>query len=139
MTDAPCNLFAAELTAFYPEAKVVLVERNMESWFASWSAFCENAYSPLFPLLALMEPRFCGRITKVGTLITQIQAGFSTDKDQVRVRSKGAYRHHYRDVRDMIPKERLLDFDLKDGWEPLCAFLGKPVPVSQASRLRILL
>lgn len=130
VTDAPCNLFAAELTTFYPEAKIVLVERDLDSWFASWTAFCEDAYNPLFAWLGALDPGFCGRIRSVGDLITQTQAGFSTDKDQVRVRSKNAYQHHYRDVRAMVPKERLLSFDLKDGWEPLCKFLGKPVPVS---------
>lgn len=28
----------------------------------------------------------------------------------------------------MVPPERLLVFEPKDGWEPLCKFLGKPVP-----------
>ena len=28
----------------------------------------------------------------------------------------------------MVPKERLLEMDLQDGWEPLCKFLGKPIP-----------
>ena len=28
----------------------------------------------------------------------------------------------------MVPKDQLLIFDLSDGWEPLCKFLGKPIP-----------
>jgi hypothetical protein len=32
------------------------------------------------------------------------------------------------EVKRTIPKERLLVWDVKEGWEPLCAFLGKPVP-----------
>ncbi len=31
-------------------------------------------------------------------------------------------------VRDLVPKERLLEWDVKEGWEPLCKFLGKKVP-----------
>lgn len=31
-------------------------------------------------------------------------------------------------VRRTVPKERLLEVDLASGWEPLCKFLGKPVP-----------
>jgi hypothetical protein len=27
-----------------------------------------------------------------------------------------------------VPKDKLLIMDIKDGWEPLCKFLGKPVP-----------
>ena len=28
----------------------------------------------------------------------------------------------------MVPKEDLLIWNVKDGWEPLCSFLGKEVP-----------
>lgn len=38
------------------------------------------------------------------------------------------YVDHYAHIRSKVPKERLLEFHSKDGWEPLCAFLGKPVP-----------
>lgn len=31
-------------------------------------------------------------------------------------------------IRGLVPKERLLEWNVKDGWEPLCEFLGKPVP-----------
>ena len=27
-----------------------------------------------------------------------------------------------------MPNERLLEFDVRDGWEPLCDFLHKPIP-----------
>jgi hypothetical protein len=39
-----------------------------------------------------------------------------------------SYLNHYADVRRKVPKERLLEFEAKDGWGPLCEFLGKPVP-----------
>jgi hypothetical protein len=29
---------------------------------------------------------------------------------------------------DAVPKERLLEYELGSGWDPLCAFLGKEVP-----------
>jgi len=38
------------------------------------------------------------------------------------------YREHYAMIRRIMPKERLLEFELKDGWEPLCRFLGKDIP-----------
>lgn len=31
-------------------------------------------------------------------------------------------------IRGLVPKERLLEWCVEDGWEPLCEFLGKPVP-----------
>ena len=35
---------------------------------------------------------------------------------------------HYNMVRGLVPKERLLEWTVEDEWEPLCKFLGKPVP-----------
>ena len=31
-------------------------------------------------------------------------------------------------VIDYVPKERLLIYEVKDGWEPLCQFLDHPIP-----------
>lgn len=31
-------------------------------------------------------------------------------------------------IRGLVPKERLLEWSVEDGWAPLCSFLGKPVP-----------
>ena len=31
-------------------------------------------------------------------------------------------------VRDTVPLEKLLEFDVRQGWGPLCDFLDKPVP-----------
>ncbi|KAI7371820.1 hypothetical protein KC354_g316 [Hortaea werneckii] len=128
VTDSPANLFGEELVRLYPEAKVVLVDRGVESWFESWTAFCENAYDPFIGLLGRLDPGFFGRITGLGACITSITAGFARDKDEARVRSRRAYRHHYRDVREFVPRERLLEFRLQEGWGPLCEFLGREVP-----------
>lgn len=35
---------------------------------------------------------------------------------------------HCNMVRGLVPKERLLEWSVEDGWAPLCKFLGKPVP-----------
>ncbi|EMC92208.1 hypothetical protein BAUCODRAFT_281935 [Baudoinia panamericana UAMH 10762] len=127
-TDSPCNLFTEEFITFYPDVKVVLVERNIDSWEKSWTAYCKGALNPVLHFICNLDPTWAGRIAVVGAYITRIQAGYATTLDEVRVRSRVAYQHHYRDVRDIVPKERLLDFDLRDGWKPLCEFLGKPVP-----------
>lgn len=34
-------------------------------------------------------------------------------------------------IRGLVPKERLLEWSVEDGWEPLCKFLGKPVPENE--------
>lgn len=42
--------------------------------------------------------------------------------------AKEVYRKHVQQVVDTIDKERLLQFDVRDGWEPLCEFLNRPIP-----------
>jgi hypothetical protein len=46
----------------------------------------------------------------------------------LKKRAKQGYREHNAIIRDLVPKERLLEYKLGSGWEPLCTFLGKPVP-----------
>lgn len=135
VTDAPCMLFSKELIECYPDAKIVLVERDIESWYKSWMSFCVNAYDPVIHFLGKLDPYSTGKIAAVGDRMMAVLTGFADTLPQARVRSRDAYRHHYRDVRELVPADRLLDFNLRDGWQPLCQFLGKPVPVSQAEHL----
>jgi hypothetical protein len=38
------------------------------------------------------------------------------------------YQAHNARVREVIPAERLLVYQVAEGWGPLCGFLGVPVP-----------
>lgn len=138
VTDAPCHLFAKELVECYPDAKIVLVERDVDAWYESWMSFCMNAFNPVIRYLGKLDTYSTGRITAVGGRMVSVQTGFAHNIHQARVRSRDAYRHHYRDVRELVPPERLLDFKLKDGWQPFCEFLGKPVPVSQLWKFNLI-
>ena len=52
--------------------------------------------------------------------------GYNPELPESTIRQ--AYIDHYAHVRAVVPKDNLLEFRSKDGWEPLCKFLGKPVP-----------
>jgi hypothetical protein len=45
----------------------------------------------------------------------------------VRAKAIAVYEAHRDEVRRSVPAERLLEFNVNEGWAPLCAFLGKPV------------
>lgn len=128
VTDIPAINFAAELIEFYPDAKIVLVERDIDSWYASWSAFLNAAMKPGIPLLAKLDKEVLGRISRIGGRGTRLLAGNPQSVDAAKARSKQEYRKHYALVRSLAPKERLLEFKLSDGWVPLCEFLGKEIP-----------
>jgi len=45
-----------------------------------------------------------------------------------RAKAIAVYGAHLEEVRRSVPAERLLVFNVNEGWAPLCAFLGQPVP-----------
>lgn len=128
VTDMPCHLFAAELMEFYPDAKIVLVERDIDSWYKSWSAFLENSFNPVLPMLAKLDPYWMGRIVNIGVSGVDKQVGSGKTLAAAKARSKEEYRKHYALVRSLAPKDRILEYRLGDGWPKLCDFLGKPMP-----------
>jgi hypothetical protein len=52
-----------------------------------------------------------------------------------RAHVTAVYERHNRDVKAAIPPERLLTFDVREGWEPLCRFLKVPVPATPFPRV----
>jgi hypothetical protein len=61
----------------------------------------------------------------------QTFGGPLTDKEA----ALAAYRRRTEEVRAAIPPERLLVFDVAEGWQPLCRFLDVPAPVAPFPRL----
>jgi hypothetical protein len=41
------------------------------------------------------------------------------------------FKNHIEEVQQIVPAERLLIFEAKQGWEPLCSFLDVPVPADK--------
>ncbi|KAL2069257.1 hypothetical protein VTL71DRAFT_15595 [Oculimacula yallundae] len=127
VTDAPCTVFFKELIEAYPNAKIVLVERDIENWYLSWDKLVTGAFTPILNVLSVTDPWFTGRIQKLGMTWMRTQVKART-LDEARGNAREMYREYYREVRRVAPKERLLEYKLGSGWEPLCEFLGKDVP-----------
>ena len=130
VTDQPAILFAAELLEAYSDAKVVVVERDVESWYRSINALFAASLDPTFLALRFTDPFWIGRIIEVG--VTSFGYAFGQAKNPtlagLEKRAKQGYREHYAIIRDLVPEEKRLEYKLGSGWEPLCEFLGKPVP-----------
>ena len=41
---------------------------------------------------------------------------------------KEVFSEYYAEIRRLVPAERLLEYKVSEGWEPLCKFLGHVVP-----------
>lgn len=130
VTDMPCAIFWQDLCAAYPEAKIVLVERNEVNWLESFqTGVVDTQFSPMGNFTRdYVEPVVGSHLGATSMGATQLFTGAPKNKEAMSTRLRTSYRKHYDDIRANIPSERLLDFQLSQGWRPLCHFLGKDIP-----------
>lgn len=119
--DWPAAAFYKEQMNRYPDAKVVLTVRNPESWYRSVS-------ETIYPLSKLMPPvwlMWLKRFRHVRRLTFEsIWDGTFDGRFEDRDHAIGVFNEHIEAVRRHVPPERLLVFDVREGWGPLCEFLG---------------
>lgn len=131
VTDVPCIIFWRELLAAYPDAKVVLVERDERKWLDSIEVLVTGVLNPVGRyVLRFTDPGRTGRILNCG--MTWLRCWFNvhgrSSVDKIMQNASRTYRSHYDEIRQTVPKDRLLEYRLGSGWEPLCKFLGKGIP-----------
>lgn len=139
--DYPMSLYWKDLVELYPNAKVLLTVRDPVRWYTSVKntirqsvSFVEESWVSL-PLLLLMKlrgkksfspamftvkaPTYLGPKYPSG-LFGAIDAG-----EEIAVQF---YNDWNTQVMKEVPADRLLVFEVKEGWGPLCKFLGVPEP-----------
>ncbi|KAL7936151.1 hypothetical protein V8C35DRAFT_297009 [Trichoderma chlorosporum] len=122
------SFFSLQLLEAYPDAKVILVERDFDRWWRSVEGTAIYAlWSLPARIFSYIEP-----ITGVrsGDTVRKMMLGFFNARDihQLRKNAKERYFEHYRQIRELVPPERLLEYRLGDGWSPLCQFLDRKEP-----------
>ncbi|MEZ5985909.1 MAG: sulfotransferase [Hyphomonas sp.] len=117
--DWPTAAFWKEVADYFPEAKIILSTRSPESWYDSISqTILASLWAPdTWPPQAVAWFRMVEKVI-------ERSLGDARQKDDLIA----AFIAHDVAVKATIPPERLLVHEAKDGWEPLCAFLGVPVP-----------
>lgn len=118
--DWPTAGFFRELNAAYPSAKFVLTHRNPDNWAASFS---ETIYKLLAGKAEAPE-EMRAWLDMAEAVIAK--TGFPGGLDVADL--KAAFIAHNEAVQAEIPADRLLVYQVKEGWEPLCRFLDKPLP-----------
>jgi len=117
-TDYPGCMFWRELVAKYPDAKVILSTRNAEKWFESGAATVFSAEH---------RARFEGNPMMAEFFKLTVFEGLEDNLGD-RAKMVEYFNNWNQAVIDEVPAEKLLVHRSSDGWEPLCAFLGVPVP-----------
>ncbi len=115
--DFPTAAFWRELADFYPDAKIILSLRDPEKWYESTQ---ETILSPAMTAGFEHMP--------FAPVVKSVVHRFFDDEIHDRDHLIEVFNRHNEDVKNAVPKDRLLVFEAKDGWAPLCRFLGKPLP-----------
>lgn len=118
--DWPTARFYRELNAVYPDARFILGDRSPDSWAASFS-------QTIYKLLAERDkaPEVLHEWLEMTVELTA-QNGMPLGLDTAGL--EAAYTAHVEAVKAEIPASRLLVYQVRDGWEPLCTFLDVPQP-----------
>ncbi len=115
--DYPGCRFWRELADYYPDAKVILTERDPVKWF-------ESTQATIFSQMS--RARFGDAAFRefFETLVFSQFGEHIHDRDYM----VDAFERHNAEVKRAIAPDRLLVLEVAQGWEPLCEFLGVPVP-----------
>jgi hypothetical protein len=122
-----CN-FYEELLRLYPDAEVILTVRDPDRWYDSAKQtiyYVRQAFPDwLLPWMPRMRRfrRMLDRLIWDGTF-----GGRFEDKPH----AIEVFNRHNEAVKRAVPPDRLLVYEVREGWGPLCAFLGVPVPEGQ--------
>jgi hypothetical protein len=128
--DFPGCTFWREQMEAWPEAKVVLTVRDPHSWYRSAKrtifALPEPASQPGAP-----DPDTVafGRFTSEELLPRIFDFGGNRPLNEMgEDEAVEVFKRHIAEVKASVPAEKLLVFEVSDGWKPLCDFLNVPVP-----------
>jgi hypothetical protein len=131
--DWPGGYFYRELMNAYPEAKVLLSVRDAEAWELSmrqtvWAVrHGESLIRLLSSAQAQVDPQWRAFLNMIDRLVWEDKGTFASGHAEPQ-QLIDAMRSHNADVQRTVPPERLLVFNVAEGWEPLCEFLEVPVP-----------
>ena len=125
--DMPGTFFYEEILEAFPDCKVVLSERDEDSWLKSHVNQLESIAAPRYRSVIryLLSPTAC----KVrGIVDSYFNALFGSCNPKSTYVFRKRYRIHNHRVKSIVPADKLLVYNVKQGWKPLCDFLECEVP-----------
>ena len=130
--DFPASVVYKDLMEAFPDAKVVHTVRDADRWYESTLETIYQGNTLIPPWVRRVVPfprRFAEMID--GLAWDGIFEGRFEDREFAIAR----YNEWTADVIATVPAERLLVFDVRDGWGPLCDFLGVLQPAGDFPRV----
>ena len=130
--DWPGCAFYEELLERNPDAKVILTVRDPHRWYESTRdtiyRISGTSYSAAFRLAGLVMPR-ARQVNRARRFISElVWEGAFDGRFGDRGHAIETFERHNEGVKRRVPPERLLVYEVKQGWGPLCDFLGVEAP-----------
>jgi len=125
--DWPVAAYYRDLMSVYPAAKVILTVRDPESWHVSimGTLYQLGRRFSHFTRVIPSVYQFLNAMEKV------IWRGIFHGRVEDKAHAVQVFKDHIEEVRRVVPRERLLIFEARHAWEPLCTFLNVPVPADK--------
>jgi Sulfotransferase domain len=129
--DLPTYAFYVTLMTHYPKAKVILTLREPEAWYKSAAQTIFRLPPPplvrVLRMMALFSPKL-KLLTNLEPVARKVGIEYFFNNDLSKANAIKVFNQHNETVQRTVPPDRLLVYDVKQGWEPLCTFLDVPVP-----------
>lgn len=124
--DFPASTYYKELVAAFPDAKVIHTVRDPENWYDSTRETIYQASVNVFPGWLQRSVKWMGQFVAMTNLLIWERVFQGAFEDRQRAIEK--FNQYTDEVKHTVPAERLLIFNVGEGWKPLCQFLDVPVP-----------
>jgi len=128
--DWPAARWWREIATHFPDAKVLLSVRDPEAWYKSMR---DTIYQPMKWPVPAGAPEVVRLQNEMGRKAILAETFDNRFEDKAHVIE--VFKRHSQEVSDTIDPARLLVFDVREGWAPLCRFLEVPVPSEPFPRL----
>ena len=130
--DFPAAIYYREFLDEYPDAKVILTVRDADKWYesASHTIFRKipAIITGIMRILAIFSAKYKAMLRALKYAREIVHDSFFQGKTHDGEACKRIYHEWNLKVQQSVPPDKLLVFEVKDGWEPLCRFLEVPVP-----------
>ncbi|KAJ4292788.1 hypothetical protein N0V90_009451 [Kalmusia sp. IMI 367209] len=113
-----------EMLELYPDAKVICTVRDPDGWVKSMETVANASTMWFLRFVLLPLPGMRHFVTYVNVLRNQWVHLYG-EHEPITTQS---YYRHKKLLKEIVPTDRLVFFNVKEGWEPLCKALGKEVP-----------
>jgi Sulfotransferase domain len=128
--DLPMALYYEKVLKQYPDCKFILTTRESSlAWFKSWKVMANAIVQP-----AKVGGYFFTNVNRIFLYLRWLFSVINKDSkyltfeslplpDQIEAASIASYEEHNANVRARLPPQKLLEYNVRDGWKPLCQFL----------------